>query len=97
MAEQGLDRLVELIRTWQFQRTAILKRLPYQEGSNSKSLTEFVEVSGRIANRVISLLEVQDEDFFSAMAEIANVAVGNIHGGKTFVNGQDRTQEARRG
>lgn len=85
--------LCQIIETWQLQKRQVFKRQPYADGSNAKSLTEFVEIQNRLSRRLVSELGKQDPDFFESMVELALNAQRIIEGGKVFVNGQDRTSE----
>lgn len=82
-----------IVETWQLQKHAVFKRQAYNDGSNAKSLTEFVEIQNRLSRRLVSELQKQDADFFESLVELALNAQRIIEGGKVFVNGQDATRE----
>lgn len=91
--DKDLESFVALVNTWRLQRTEVFKRQEYGDGSNASSLREFVDIQTGVCRRMISLVQEQDPDFWSAMFELANHAQTVVKGAKTFVNGQDVTFE----
>ena len=59
----GYDELVHVVEIWQTQRTAVFERQSYNEGSNARSLREFVGIQNRLASRLVSLLGMRREYF----------------------------------
>jgi BMFP domain-containing protein YqiC len=91
--DKETEDFIRVVETWQFQRHEVFKREEFDSGRNAASLRQFVETNNRLSRRLISLLDKRDPAFWSALQELAVVAGTIVSGGKTFVNGQDRTSE----
>jgi hypothetical protein len=89
----SLEDLVLTVETWQTQRKVTFDRHRFSDGSNAKSLREFVEIQNALSRRVVTLFEKQDPDFFTSLGELVMHASGMVTGAKTFVNGQDVTND----
>jgi hypothetical protein len=90
---RDLESLIRTVETWQFQREAIFKRSPFNEGANASSLREFTEVMNRLSREMIRTFEKEDGGFFTALNELAMNSNRLTDGGKIFVDGKDRTSE----
>ncbi len=85
--------LVSIVQTWQLKKRTVFRKQAYQDGSNAKSLREFVEINNALSRRLISELQTQDPDFYDSLVELAVNASRILERRKTFINGQDVTQE----
>lgn len=91
--DKETEDIIRVVETWQLQRHEVFKREAFQEGKNAASLRQFVEINNRLSRRLIAVFDKRDPEFWSALQELAVVAGTIVSGGKTFVNGQDRTSE----
>ena len=93
MSEPSMNELRTVIETWISQRTLTFQRQPFNEGANASSLREFVEIQNRLSRRLISILQTENPDFWSAFVELGMNASRIVEGGKILVDKQDRSQE----
>lgn len=84
----------ELVESWDIRKRTLFEKLPYQSGSNAKSLTEFVAMNNAHSRRLMALFPgCEKPEFWESLKELAQNAERICQGGKVFVNGQDRTTE----
>lgn len=74
--------------TWRIRRESVLKEYSYNDGASTRSLREFVELQDALTRRMISLLQEQEPEWYTALYELAQNTDKIIRGGKTFINGQ---------
>ena len=87
------EDLIAILDGWDRQRQDVFKRQAYSDGANAKSLTEFAEMQNGFSKRLIQELGPLSPAQWSAIYELASNAERLVKGGKTFINGQDRTFE----
>lgn len=85
MPDPTLDEARSAIETWSALRVSAARNFTHG------SLKRFVELSDAQARNLISAMDRTDPDFYDALAELAQVAVGILNRRKVFVNGEDST------
>jgi hypothetical protein len=80
-----LEDVTDLILTWQTRRKALAR--PFK----ADGLREFVAVMNGITRQVMSRVDTNDPEFWSAWIEIGTQASTFAHNAKTFADHIDRS------
>jgi hypothetical protein len=83
--------LVIIVETWMARRHEYASK--WEGGSNAASLREFVEAHNAMTRRLVSELQSQNPEFWSALYELAGNAETIIRNRKVFIDGQDVTNQ----
>jgi len=83
--DKGISDLRDLVETWGLQRTL-------DREFTTGDLNKFAETMNNRTRQLISLLEMYDPEFYTALFELAQHArTMTTPGAKLFVDGRDRT------
>jgi hypothetical protein len=84
--DKDIRAFCEVIETWMIQRTHIIKEF------NTTDLNRFVTTLNDRTRHVVQLLERQNPEFWTAVAELAtNAATLTTKGAKIIADGKDVT------
>lgn len=94
--EKGIQELVALVESWQTTKHTVFNRHTYNDGQNPESLRKFVEAHNVHSRKLIALLDrnrPEADEFYQSLIELAMQAQTIVVGAKTFIDGQDVSQE----
>lgn len=90
MPDQSLQKVRDVVTTWQLKRHTIAARS--QNRTSAPNLREFVEVMNAMTRSLISEFDERDPEFYTALFELAtNAQTLTSPGAKIFGDGVDMT------